>query len=229
MAINARLFQRDILTAATVRRFDGLESWKVLDDNFLWGYCPTRQQYPGSLSSSIGIAAAASAGNTVISAITTATASVSTTTAALPSFTPIVTDTSTNKPGSAISSGGKKRIVIKVGSSLVTNDGAGLDSTAIDTWALQMSCLISLGHEVLMVSSGAIAEGMQRLGWKNRPSVISELQAAAAVGQMGLIQVYETCFAKYNIKTAQVLLTNADLDSMKRSKNANATLEVSRQ
>ena len=104
-----------------------------------------------------------------------------------------------------------KRIVIKVGSSLVTNNGAGLDHSAIANWAEQMAALLQTEHEVLMVSSGAIAEGMQRLGWAKRPHEIHQLQAAAAVGQMGLVQVYESCFARFNLRTAQILLTNADL------------------
>ena len=104
-----------------------------------------------------------------------------------------------------------KRIVVKVGSSLVTNNGEGLDHAAIGMWAEQMAALLADGHEVLMVSSGAIAEGMQRLGWTKRPTEIHQLQAAAAVGQMGLVQVYESCFARFNLRSAQVLLTNADL------------------
>ncbi|HEY0665420.1 MAG TPA: glutamate 5-kinase, partial [Gallionella sp.] len=87
-----------------------------------------------------------------------------------------------------------KRIVVKVGSSLVTNQGAGLDLGALGNWARQIAALRAQGHEVILVSSGAIAEGMQRLNWKSRPTLIHDLQAAAAVGQMGLIQAYETCF-----------------------------------
>ncbi len=119
-----------------------------------------------------------------------------------------------------------KRIVVKVGSSLVTNNGEGLDHAAIAMWAEQMAALLSAGHEVLMVSSGAIAEGMQRLGWKKRPQEIHELQAAAAVGQMGLVQVYESCFARFNLRSAQVLLTNADLAHEERNANAKATLDT---
>jgi glutamate 5-kinase len=117
-----------------------------------------------------------------------------------------------------------KRIVIKVGSSLVTNHGEGLDINAISGWATQVAHLRLTGKEVLMVSSGAIAEGMQRLEWKERPQEIFRLQAAAAVGQMGLVQVYETAFAKHQIRTAQVLLTNADLANQERYDNAKATL-----
>lgn len=119
-----------------------------------------------------------------------------------------------------------KRIVVKVGSSLVTNNGEGLDHAAIAMWAEQMAALLGSGHEVLMVSSGAIAEGMQRLGWKKRPLEIHQLQAAAAVGQMGLVQVYESCFARFNLRSAQILLTNADLAHPERNTNAKATLET---
>jgi len=119
-----------------------------------------------------------------------------------------------------------KRIVVKVGSSLVTNNGEGLDHAAIAMWAEQMAGLLGGGHEVLMVSSGAIAEGMQRLGWTKRPQEIHHLQAAAAVGQMGLVQVYESCFARFNLRSAQILLTNADLAHPERNANAKATLET---
>ncbi|MEY2770593.1 MAG: hypothetical protein RIQ38_1012, partial [Pseudomonadota bacterium] len=87
---------------------------------------------------------------------------------------------------------GARRIVVKVGSSLVTNEGRGLDEQAIGQWCRQMAQLVQEGREVVMVSSGAIAEGMKRLGWRQRPSELHELQAAAAVGQMGLAQMYET-------------------------------------
>jgi len=119
-----------------------------------------------------------------------------------------------------------KRIVVKVGSSLVTNNGEGLDHAAIGMWAEQMATLLKSGHEVLMVSSGAIAEGMQRLGWTKRPQEIHQLQAAAAIGQMGLVQVYESCFARFNLHSAQILLTNADLANAERNANAKATLET---
>ncbi|MFN7353435.1 MAG: glutamate 5-kinase [Burkholderiales bacterium] len=117
-----------------------------------------------------------------------------------------------------------RRLVVKVGSSLVTNEGKGLDVAAISLWAGQLARLRQLGKEVVMVSSGAIAEGMQRLGWNKRPHDINELQAAAAVGQMGLAQVYETCFRHHNLQTAQVLLTHADLADRTRYLNARATL-----
>jgi glutamate 5-kinase len=119
-----------------------------------------------------------------------------------------------------------KRLVIKVGSSLVTNSGAGLDHEAIATWAAQIAALKAMGREVVLVSSGAIAEGMQRLGWKKRPSAVHELQAAAAVGQMGLVQVYETCFRKHGLHTAQILLTHDDLADRKRYLNARSTLRT---
>ena len=118
------------------------------------------------------------------------------------------------------------RIVVKVGSSLVTNQGEGLDTAAIGNWAQQIATLRQLGYEVVLVSSGAVAEGMQRLGWKQRPSAVHELQAAAAVGQMGLVQVYETCFRKHDLHAAQVLLTHADLADRERYLNARSTLRT---
>ncbi|OFZ72401.1 MAG: glutamate 5-kinase [Betaproteobacteria bacterium RBG_16_64_9] len=116
------------------------------------------------------------------------------------------------------------RWVIKVGSSLVTNDGQGLDRKAIASWAGQISALRAQGREVALVSSGAIAEGMQRLGWTRRPHAMHELQAAAAVGQMGLVEVYESCFREHGLHTAQVLLTHADLADRQRYLNARSTL-----
>jgi len=117
-----------------------------------------------------------------------------------------------------------KRIVVKVGSSLVTNQGAGLDLNALSNWARQIAALNLAGNEVVLVSSGAIAEGMQRLGWKVRPTQIHDLQAAAAVGQMGLVQAYESCFRQHNLHAAQVLLTHADLANRERYLNARTTL-----
>ena len=122
-----------------------------------------------------------------------------------------------------------KRIVVKVGSSLVTNEGRGLDQKAIGEWCRQMSILIQgqagqPGIEVIMVSSGAIAEGMKRLGWATRPKAINELQAAAAVGQMGLAQMYETKLREHGLGSAQVLLTHADLADRERYLNARSTL-----
>ena len=117
-----------------------------------------------------------------------------------------------------------RRIVVKVGSSLVTNEGRGLDADAIGHWCGQLAALVKDGREVIMVSSGAIAEGMKRLGWATRPKGIHELQAAAAVGQMGLAQVYETKLRESGIGSAQVLLTHADLADRERYLNARSTL-----
>jgi len=117
-----------------------------------------------------------------------------------------------------------RRLVVKVGSALVTNNGAGLASEFIEELAQQIARLRGSGHKVLLVSSGAIAAGMQRLGWTARPHAMHELQAAAAVGQMGLVQAYETCFAQYGLKTAQILLTHEDLADRGRYLNARSTL-----
>ncbi|MGJ7607784.1 glutamate 5-kinase [Variovorax sp. LT1R20] len=117
-----------------------------------------------------------------------------------------------------------RRIVVKVGSSLVTNEGRGLDEAAIGEWCRQLAQLVRDGREVVMVSSGAIAEGMKRLGWRTRPHEIHELQAAAAVGQMGLAQMYETKLRENEIGSAQVLLTHADLADRERYLNARSTL-----
>ncbi len=119
-----------------------------------------------------------------------------------------------------------RRLVIKVGSSLVTNDGRGLDQGAIARWAAQIAQLRRAGKQVILVSSGAIAEGMQRLGWTRRPSAVHELQAAAAVGQMGLVQCYEACFREHDIATAQILLTHSDLADRQRYLNARSTLRT---
>ena len=119
-----------------------------------------------------------------------------------------------------------RRLVVKVGSALVTNNGAGLDLAAIDDWARQISVLRAQGKQVVLVSSGAIACGMQRLGWHKRPKSVHELQAAAAVGQMGLVQVYEGAFAKHGLHTAQILLTHDDLADRKRYLNARSTLST---
>jgi glutamate 5-kinase len=116
------------------------------------------------------------------------------------------------------------RIIIKVGSSLVTNDGRGLDHAAIARWAEQIAALRALGKQVVLVSSGAIAEGMLRLGFDRRPTDIHELQACAAVGQMGLAQIYESSFRAHGLGTAQVLLTHADLADRERYLNARSTL-----
>jgi glutamate 5-kinase len=117
-----------------------------------------------------------------------------------------------------------KRVVVKVGSSLVTNDGKGIDEQAIAHWARQLAALVGQGREVIMVSSGAVAEGMKRLGWRKRPSQVHELQAAAAVGQMGLVQMYESKLSAFNVGSAQVLLTHADLADRERYLNARSTL-----
>ena len=121
-----------------------------------------------------------------------------------------------------------RRIVVKVGSSLVTNEGRGLDETAIGEWSRQLAALVRgdgvQRREVIMVSSGAIAEGMKRLGWSRRPREVHELQAAAAVGQMGLAQMYETKLRENGVGSAQVLLTHADLADRERYLNARSTL-----
>lgn len=119
-----------------------------------------------------------------------------------------------------------KRVVVKIGSSLLTNDGRGLDAAAITGWADQIARLTLAKREVVLVSSGAIAEGMSRLGWQRRPKSIHELQAAAAVGQMGLVQVYESCFRRHALSTAQLLLTHEDLADRKRYLNARSTLST---
>lgn len=117
-----------------------------------------------------------------------------------------------------------RRIVVKVGSSLVTNEGRGLDEQAIGQWSEQLASLVKQGRELIMVSSGAVAEGMKRLGWSVRPKEINELQAAAAVGQMGLVQMYETKLRQCGVGSAQVLLTHADLADRERYLNARSTL-----
>ncbi|WP_428717654.1 glutamate 5-kinase [Undibacterium curvum] len=117
-----------------------------------------------------------------------------------------------------------KRLIIKVGSSLVTNDGKGLDSVAIAKWATQIATLRAMGKQVILVSSGAIAEGRQRLGFDKRPTGIHQLQACAAVGQMGLAQIYESSFRVHQLGTAQILLTHADLADRERYLNARSTL-----
>lgn len=117
-------------------------------------------------------------------------------------------------------------LVVKVGSSLVTDEGRGLDAAAIARWAKQIAGLRAMGKRCVLVSSGAIAEGMQRLGWTRRPRAVHELQAAAAVGQMGLAQCYESCFREHGLATAQVLLTHADLADRERYLNARSTLRT---
>ncbi len=117
-----------------------------------------------------------------------------------------------------------QRLVVKVGSSLVTNEGKGLDAAAISRWGAQVAELRKQGKDIVMVSSGAIAEGMKRLGWAKRPTEMHELQAAAAVGQMGLAHVYESTFRTHGLATAQILLTHEDLADRKRYLNARSTL-----
>ena len=119
-----------------------------------------------------------------------------------------------------------RTLVVKVGSSLVTNEGRGLDAGAIARWAEQVAELRRLGKSAIIVSSGAIAEGMQRLGWARRPHAMHELQAAAAVGQMGLAQCYESSFRSHGLHSAQVLLTHADLADRQRYLNARSTLRT---
>lgn len=119
-----------------------------------------------------------------------------------------------------------QRWVIKIGSALLTNDGKGLNRSGIKAWADQMTDLMSQGVEIVLVSSGSVAEGMTRLGWTSRPDKVYELQAAAAVGQMGLIQAYESSFSQHGKHTAQVLLTHADLSNRQRYLNARSTLRT---
>ena len=118
------------------------------------------------------------------------------------------------------------RVVVKIGSSLLTQNGAGLDRGSIGEWVRQIALLKSMGREIVLVSSGAIAEGMQRLGWKKRPHALHDLQAAAAVGQMGLVQVYESCFREHGLETAQILLTHEDMAHRTRYLNARSTLRT---
>ena len=119
-----------------------------------------------------------------------------------------------------------RRWVVKVGSSLITNHGRGLDVDLIERWAAQLAALRQRGAQVVMVSSGAVAEGMQRLGWRRRPEAICDLQAAAAVGQMGLVQAYETSFKRHGMQAAQILLTHDDLADRKRYLNARSALRT---
>lgn len=119
-----------------------------------------------------------------------------------------------------------KRWVVKIGSALLTNDGQGLNRKALAGWIEQMADLKSKGIELVIVSSGSVAEGMKRLGWSTRPKQLNELQAAASVGQMGLIQAYESKFAKYDIHTAQILMTHDDLSNRKRYLNVKSTIET---
>jgi len=117
-----------------------------------------------------------------------------------------------------------RRIVVKIGSALLTGGGRGLDHVAITQWVAQIAAIRKAGTEILLVSSGSVAEGMCRLGWKTRPSCLHELQAAASVGQMGLVQTYESLFQKHDLHTAQILLTHDDLSNRERYLNARSTL-----
>jgi glutamate 5-kinase len=118
------------------------------------------------------------------------------------------------------------RLIIKIGSTLITNHGIGVDHALIAEWVRQIALLRQAQHEVILVSSGAIAEGMKRLGWKSRPVALNQLQAAAAVGQMGLVQVYESAFREHQLGTAQILLTHDDLADRTRYLNARSTLST---
>jgi glutamate 5-kinase len=129
-----------------------------------------------------------------------------------------------NTPATVAVVAAARRLVVKVGSSLVTSNGRGIDHAAVARWAEEIAALRRAGKEVVLVSSGAIAEGMQRLGWTERPAAMHELQAAAAVGQMGLVQAYETAFSRFNLHTAQILLTHEDLADRRRYLNARSTL-----
>ena len=120
--------------------------------------------------------------------------------------------------------GNTRRWVVKVGSSLVTRDGQGLDHERITAWVEQICSLKQQGREIVLVSSGSVAEGLVRLGWKQRPEALNDLQAAAAVGQMGLIQAYESKFLQHDVHTAQVLFTHEDMSDRKRYLNARSTL-----
>lgn len=118
------------------------------------------------------------------------------------------------------------RWVVKIGSALLTADGKGLAREALSGWVEQMARWVLAGNELILVSSGAVAEGMSRMGWTTRPTTLHELQAAAAIGQMGLVRAYETCFQKHDLHTAQVLLTHDDLTNRRRYLNARSTLRT---
>ena len=117
-----------------------------------------------------------------------------------------------------------RRWVVKIGSALVTADGRGLDRDSLGAWVDQVADLMAAGVEVVIVSSGAVAEGMKRMGWARRPDSLHALQAAAAIGQMGLVQAWESCFQRRGLHTAQVLLTHDDLADRRRYLNARSTL-----
>ncbi|SDX95786.1 glutamate 5-kinase [Allochromatium warmingii] len=119
-----------------------------------------------------------------------------------------------------------RRWVVKIGSALLTRDGQGLERAMLEPWVAQMSARRQAGHEIVLVSSGAVAEGMARMGWRRRPQTLHELQAAAAIGQMGLVRAYEACFQAHGLHTAQVLLTHDDLSNRSRYLNARSTLRT---
>lgn len=121
---------------------------------------------------------------------------------------------------------GLRRWVVKIGSALITDAGRGLDRQNLGVWVDQIADLIADGYQIVLVSSGAVAEGMQRMGWPKRPRALHDLQAAAAIGQMGLVQAWESCFQRRGLHTAQVLLTHDDLSDRKRYLNARATLRA---
>ncbi|MCB1821893.1 MAG: glutamate 5-kinase, partial [Candidatus Competibacteraceae bacterium] len=122
--------------------------------------------------------------------------------------------------------GAAHRWVVKIGSAMITNEGQGLDNFSIDAWVAQMADLHRSGRELLLVTSGAVAEGMRRLGWPQRPTGLAELQAAAAVGQMGLVQAWESAFQRHGIRTAQILLTHEDASDRQRYLNIRNTLRT---
>jgi glutamate 5-kinase len=117
-----------------------------------------------------------------------------------------------------------RRLIVKIGSALLTGGGRGLDTAAIAAWVAQIAAIRHRNIEIVLVSSGSVAEGMCRLGWKTRPHALHELQAAASVGQMGLVQTYESMFQKHGLHTAQILLTHDDLSNRQRYLNARSTL-----
>ena len=119
-----------------------------------------------------------------------------------------------------------KRWVVKIGSALLTAEGRGLDRERLGKWVDQMADWVDSGGELVLVSSGAVAEGMSRMGWEKRPETLHDLQAAAAIGQMGLVQAWESCFARRRLHTAQVLLTHDDLSNRRRYLNARGTLRA---
>ncbi len=119
-----------------------------------------------------------------------------------------------------------RRWVVKIGSALLTAEGQGLDRQALGGWVDQMAGWLEQGNELVLVSSGAVAEGMCRMGWDKRPDTLHELQAAAAIGQMGLVQAWESCFQRRGLHTAQVLVTHDDLSNRRRYLNARSTLQT---